>query len=273
MIVGILGQGEIGSSLHGVYTLANVADVAQVVVRDPPRGRDVCLSNCDIVNVCIPYLGYDEFVQVLRDLGLRAGCVVIIQSTVAVGCTDRAQEDLPSLVCVHSPVRGQHPALTEGLLTFEKYVGMSDRFSGDEKVTSLVTRHITTLGMEPVVCRAKESELAKLVSTTLYGMNIAAVTDVSRMCQEVGVDFEKVFTRWQTGYNAGYMALGKPNVRRPVLTPILTNEGQQQQQQQQQQEQVIGGHCVLPNCVLLTESVGETDLSGFVMRYSSSERK
>ncbi|CAM9099970.1 unnamed protein product [Sphacelaria rigidula] len=258
MSIGILGNGQIGASLHEVYKLADITDV---IVRDPFQGLDSSLSKCEMVNICTQFFDYDSFVEVLRDLQLRDGCVIIIQSTVEVGCTDRLQAEFPSLVCVQSPVRGVHPNLTEGLLTFEKYVGLSDRFFQDESIKPLLIQHLKSLNMKPVTCRAKESELAKVVSTTLYGVNITAITDVSHLCEDNGVDFAKVFTRWQTGYNVGYRDLGKPNVCRPVLTPIPTNE---------EGQKVIGGHCVLPNCVILKEHMGETNLSEFVLRYSDT---
>lgn len=259
MSVGILGNGEIGSALHRVYELAGVAGV---VTRDPFLGINNSLSDCDLVNVCIPFGGYDEFLNVLQNLELRSGCFVIIQSTTEVGCTDRLQNDLPSLVCVHSPVRGVHPDLTKGLLTFDKYVGISDRFFHDDSAKSFVARHTQSLNMKPVVCRAKESELAKVVSTTLYGLNIAAITDVSQLCKDHAVDFEKVFTQWQTTYNAGYTALGKSNVCRPVLTPVPENE---------EGRRVIGGHCVIPNCAILNKRMGEKNLTNFVLRYSDKK--
>lgn len=259
MPIGILGNGEIGSSLHKVHKMAGILDV---VIRDPLQGLDASLSDCDVVNVCVPFFDYERFVKVLRDLELREGCVIIIQSTVAVGCTDRVQADFPSLVCVQSPVRGVHPNLTEGLLTFEKYVGVSDRFAEDDSIKSFLSQHIRSLGMNPVVCRAKESELAKLVSTTLYGVNIAAITDVLKLCDDTGTDFEKVFTQWQTGYNAGYTELGKPNVCRPVLTPVPLNQDGQR---------VIGGHCVLPNCAILKKEMADTNMSDFVLRFSDEQ--
>ena len=259
MSIGILGNGEIGSSLHKVYELAGFTDVA---VRDPFQGLDASLSNCELVNVCIPFAEYNSFVNILKSLELRDGCVVVIQSTTGVGCTDRLQADLATLVCVHSPVRGVHPNLTEGFLTFEKYVGVSDTHFKNESIKLLLVQHTKSLNMKPVLCRAKESELAKVVSTTLYGMNIAAITDVSNLCTNNGVEFEKVFTQWQTGYNAGYRDLGKPNVCRPVLTPVPENEDGQK---------IIGGHCVLPNCMILREEMGETNLSEFVLRYSDNK--
>lgn len=259
MSFGILGCGEIGSSLHKVYELAGITDVS---MHDPCKGFHASLSDCEIVNVCIPFFGYQQFTEAVRDIKLSDGCVVIVQSTIPVGCTDRFQADFPKLMWVHSPVRGVHPSLTQGLLVFEKFLGISDCHFQDKSIRCLLLEHVKRLDMTPVLCRAKESELAKVVSTTLYGINIAAVTDVFNLCKDNAVDFETVFTKWQTGYNTGYRALGKPNVCRPVLTPVPDNdEGQK----------VIGGHCVLPNCMILKEHMGETNLSDFVLRYSDKK--
>jgi len=260
-VVGILGNGEIGSSLHKVYQMAGYTDC---IIRDPFNGLHDTLENCDIVNVCIPYFGYDKFVKSIQDLGLKEGCVLIIQSTIGINTTDKFQEDLPGLVCVQSPVRGVHPNLAEGMLTFEKYIGVSEKYFVDKDMVEFIENHVKSLNIKPVVCRAKESEMAKMISTTLYGINIAAITDVANLCEEHDLDFDKVFTKWQTGYNEGYQALGKGNVCRPVLTPVPKNKDG---------ERFIGGHCVLPNCVILSKYMGEKNLSGFVLRYANEAGK
>lgn len=253
--VGILGNGEIGSSLYKVYELAKYESL---IIRDPYQGLHNSLSDCDIVNICIPYFGYDKFVTSLKELNLKRGCLIIIQSTIGIGTTDKIQEELPDCVCIQSPVRGVHPNLTEGMLTFEKYMGISEKFYEDKKIVKTIEDHLTSLNMKPVVVRAKESELAKMVSTTLYGVNIAAINDVSELCKEHDVDFDKVFTKWQTGYNEGYTKLGKPNVCRPVLYPIPEDDNG---------KKLIGGHCVIPNANILKD-MGEKNLSSFVLRYS-----
>ena len=185
------------------------------------------------------------------------GSYLVIQSTIGVGTCDKIQEQL-DLVVVQSPVRGVHPNLTEGMLTFDKYMGVSEKYFKDQKIKDFIRDHLLDLNMKPVVCRAKESELAKAVSTTLYGVNIAAINDVFLMCKEYDVDFEVVFTKWQQGYNEGYTALGKSNVCRPVLTPIPYNK---------EGKQLIGGHCVIPNSVIL-KNMGQHSLADFVLRYS-----
>jgi len=255
-LVGILGNGEIGTSLHKVY---DMVDYKNIVVRDPYQGINNSLSNCDMVNVCIPFFGYDKFVTSLKELNLKKGCIIIIQSTIGLGTTDKVQKDLPECVVVQSPVRGVHPYLTEGMLIFEKYMGVSEKYFTNKKVVFYIENHLKSLNMKPVMCRAKESELAKMVSTTLYGINIAAINDVAELCEEYDVDFNTVFTRWQTDYNKGYTELGKINVCRPVLTPIPRNK---------EGKKIIGGHCVLPNCVIL-KNMGEKNLSNFVLRYSN----
>ena len=259
-LVGILGNGEIGSSLNRVHELAGHD---KVVIRDPFVGLNASLGECDIVNICIPFFGYDEFVKSILDLNLKKNCIVIIQSTIGIGATDKVQADMPDLICVQSPVRGVHPNLAEGMLTFEKYLGVSEKYFSDKEITEYIRNHIVSLNMKPIVCRARESELAKMISTTLYGINIAAISDVASLCEEHEVDFGTVFTRWQTGYNEGYRTLGKDNVCRPVLTPIPKNEDG---------KRIIGGHCVVPNSVIL-KGMGEKSLSSFVLRYSDVDNQ
>ena len=190
LLVGIMGNGEIGKSLHQVYKLAKYTDV---IIRDPYQGIHNSLSECDIVNVAIPFFGYDKFVTSLKELRLRKGCLVIIQSTIGVGTTDQIQKEMPDLVVIQSPVRGVHPNLTEGMLTFDKYIGISDKYYDNKMIVKTIEDHLVSLNMKPVITRAKESELAKVVSTTLYGINIAAINDVAEMCQKFDVDFDKVF--------------------------------------------------------------------------------
>lgn len=257
--VGFMGFGEIGSSLYRVYEMAKFKNL---IKRDPYNGLNDSLSKCDIVNVCIPFFGFKKFVTAIKELNLRKNCVLIIQSTIGVGTCDLLQDEL-DLIVVHSPVRGVHPNLTEGMLTFDKYLGVTKKYEKSKNLKKFLNDHLLSLNMKPVVTSAKESELAKVVSTTLYGVNIAAINDVSRMCEKHGVSFDTVFTKWQVGYNEGYRKLGKGNVCRPVLTPIPKND---------EGKQLIGGHCVIPNSVIL-KNMGEDAIADFVLRYSDETNK
>lgn len=257
--VGFMGFGEIGSSLYRVYEMAKFKNL---IKRDPYNGLNNSLSSCDIVNVCIPFFGFKKFVNSIKELNLRKNTILIIQSTIGVGTCDLIQNELDVIV-VHSPVRGVHPNLTEGMLTFEKYLGITQKFYKNEKIKTFLQNHLEKLNMKPVITSAKESELAKVVSTTLYGVNIAAINDVSLLCEEHNVDFDNVFTKWQRGYNEGYTKLGKSNVCRPLLTQIPKNKDG---------KQLIGGHCVIPNSVIL-KNMGHHALADFVLRYSDETNK
>jgi hypothetical protein len=256
-IIGILGHGEIGSSLHRVYDMVKLYDI---IIRDPYIKMNDTLETCDIINICIPFFGYEKFITTLEELNLKKGSIIIIHSTIGVGSTDKIQNHLSENIVIHSPCRGVHPNLTESMLVFDKYMGISEKYYNNKNIVENIENHLKLLNMNPVICKAKESELAKVVSTTLYGINIAAINDVSEMCEKLNVNFDVVFTKWQKNYNEGYVKMGKPNVQRPILTPIPKNEDG---------DKIIGGHCVLPNAVIL-KKMGEKNLSNFVLRYSDN---
>jgi len=256
---GFMGFGEIGSSLYRVYEMAGYKNL---IKRDPFNGLNDSLSNCDLVNVCIPFFGMKHFVNAIKELNLKPNTYLVIQSTIGVGTCDEMQKEL-DVIIVHSPVRGVHPNLTEGMLTFDKYMGVTEKYYNTAGVKEFIKEHLLDLNMKPVVCKAMESELAKVTSTTLYGVNIAAINDVFLMCEKYNVDFETVFTKWQTGYNEGYTKLGKSNVCRPVLKPIPRDEDG---------KQLIGGHCVVPNSVIL-KNMGQDAIADYVLRYSDETNK
>jgi hypothetical protein len=89
----------------------------------------------------------------------------------------------------------------------------------------------------------------KLVSTTYYGHNIVFAKKVYELCKELfpgdrpDETFDRVYTHANKTYNNGYTVLNKPDVIRPTLMPpeFFGHKG-------------IGGHCQIPNAVLLHEA-------------------
>jgi UDP-N-acetyl-D-mannosaminuronate dehydrogenase len=142
---------------------------------------------------------------------------------------------------VHSPVRGVHPKLYEGLKTFIKFIG------GETiEAVSITKKHFDELEIKyEVLENSVTTELAKILCTTYYGVCIAFHNDIFKLCTDYNVNYEEVATRWNTSYNEGYQKLGMENVVRPVLYPP--------------KDKKIGGHCVIPNarlCKLFFESLG-----------------
>jgi 3-hydroxyisobutyrate dehydrogenase-like beta-hydroxyacid dehydrogenase len=217
--VGILGFGEIGQAVSQLYD-------QPLKIKD--LDRDDNLFNLDLVHICIPFT--DKFVDIVVDFAysnVPKNCIV--HSTVAPKTIELLNERTKNLFNFsHCPVRGVHPNLLKGLLTFETFWGCD--FESPE-----LEDHLRKLNLKINKVSSKTSELSKLLDTTYYGLCIAWHAEVKKMCDELDVDFEKVSTLYNQTYNEGYKALGKENVVRPVLYPT----------------EKIGGHCVIPNTEIL----------------------
>ena len=229
MKIGIVGHGQVGQAVAKLYSETDTTKTwfsfDKILIYDPYQGMLDDISDVDILNVCIPYT--KDFVSIVKDLP-TPNWYTVIHSTVPVGTTEKFGHKF-----LHSPVRGVHPNLYEGLKTFVKFIG------GDEQLAEAYSGHLKSLGVETHICKdAKTTELSKLADTTYYGLCIAFTSDMKKLCDEYDLDFAEVMTRYNETYNEGYTKLGKTNVVRPVLHP--TDQ--------------IGGHCVISNAKLLPKT-------------------
>lgn len=227
--IGLLGFGEIGQAIHKVYTTSSI-DV-EILIKD--LNRDDGLNEIDVLNVAIPYNDKFDFVEeVVRLAKSSSAKMVIIHSTVAIGTTQTIKKKLKDVIIAHSPCRGIHPNLYEGIKTFVKFVGSP---SHDDSL--LIERHLNEIGITTHVCKNSETtELAKLLDTAYYGICIAYHGEAQKACEQFNADFNDVMTTYNQTYNIGYSSLGKSNVIRPILTAPVDG---------------IGGHCVVQNADLL----------------------
>jgi hypothetical protein len=208
----IVGRGEVGTALAKV-----LAPYAPIVL---DKG-ETASEPCDILHVCIPWS--ESFVESVKAYQRSYGThYTVIHSTVPVGTSRK-------LSAIHSPIRGIHPNLEEGIRTFVKFIG------GEH--ASAVADYFRRAGLR--VClfdKSETTELAKLLETESYRINIEFAKIANDLCREHGVSFHEAYTIPAETYNAGYAALGHPEFARPILQPIETP---------------IGGHCVGPNQKLL----------------------
>jgi hypothetical protein len=244
----ILGGGQIGSVIEGMALGMGdvmVVDLKGVRINGENTGvvaaEDMKVNPLisEVLHVCIPW--GDGFIGSVLGLVGEKTELVIIHSTVPVGTTERVNEAIGREVAVHSPVRGIHPDLEEGIRKFVKYVG-----TDNELLQIRAAKHLSDMGCENVVMgpSSRDTELAKILSTTYYGWNIIFEKEVNRICKAMGCDFDTVYTSWNRSYNEGYEELGKGVgdevcVVRPVLKqmdgPIdRPYEGK-------------GGHCITSN--------------------------
>jgi len=216
--IGILGYGEVGQSVAKFYKNPKIKDLE----------RDDGLKKVEILHVCIPWT--PDFVKVVKkEIKDISPNLTIIHSSVAPFTTKK----IGGMV-VHSPVIGVHPNIYKGIKTFIKFIGTDNKKSGQ-----LAKKHLEELGIKTkLVEPSVTTELAKLFSTSYYGVCIAWHAEMKKICDELGIDFKTTVTDFNKNYNEGYKKLGKANVVRPVLYAP---------------EDFIGGHCVVPNAKILSK--------------------
>jgi len=222
--IGILGFGEVGQAIGKFYQNPRIKDLQ----------RNDGLEGIEIFHICIPWSeGFIDIVE--REVKTFRPKLTIIHSTVAPGTTRKLVLSLPKTLgdmVVHSPVRGVHPNLYEGIKTFIKYIGADNKKAGER-----ARRHLESLGMKVKVCMPSvTTEIGKLLDTTYYGLCIAWHGEMKKICERLGVDFQDAVADFNVNYNEGYTKLGKSNVVRPVLEPP---------------DERIGGHCIIPNVEIL----------------------
>lgn len=221
----VIGNGEVGKALIAVLSKAH----APVFSKDL---HDLKLEDVAWLHICYPYSR--EFIKTTQNyIKQYKPLYTIIHSTVPIGTTRKVGKNV-----WHSPIRGVHPNIVQGIMTFKKYLG--------GEFNSEVMDYFKKAGIEVIYASKPENtELAKILDTTYYGWNICFCKEVEKMCKKYDTDFSMVYHAFNTTYNEGYAKLGMPNVVRPILFP---NPGK------------IGGHCVIPNCKLLKEKVTKTIL-------------
>lgn len=246
--IGMLGYGEVGKAIARFY---DSKKSFQLKIKD--LNRDEGLKGSEILHVCIPW--NEKFIEtVVKEIKAIEPELVIIHSTVAPGTTKKIIPHLPSSCrgIVHSPVRGIHPYLYEGIKTFIKYIGTDDKKAGE-----LAKEHLENLGMKTKVFQPSMiTELGKILDTTYYGLCIAWHGEMKEICDKLKINFEEAVTDFNKTYNEGYVKLGKPNVVRPVLYPP---------------EDPIGGHCIVPNAKILNNYY-ESNALDLIFKYTKPKK-
>lgn len=210
----IVGYGEVGKAIHSIIGGG---------VHDPSQEKKY-VGLCDEMHVCFPYFEGFEYAVREYEQAFKPQ-LVVIHSTVPVGTTE-------ALKAVHSPIRGVHPNLEDGVRTMVKYFG---GVRAKEASKQFEKHGIDTKCYED----SRLTEAGKLWSTTQYGVFIMLNKYIKWYCEEFDLDFDVIYKEFNESYNVGYAKLGRTNVQRPSLEYM---EGE------------IGGHCVMPNIELFDKS-------------------
>lgn len=226
----VIGLGEIGSALVEIFKADG---------EDSHKGIEASQNSYKFMHIAFPFS--EKFVdEVKRYQDKFNPTYTIIHSTVPIGTSDKCG-------AVHSPVRGVHPNLKDGILTFKKFVGGADCWE--------VANEFKKYRIDCMCVRdARQTEALKLISTTQYGIFIMLNKEIKHWCDKNELDFNIVYTLANESYNEGYTKLFRPDVLRPNLK--YTNEK-------------IGGHCVIPNAKIL-EKYTPFELASWILEKNAT---
>lgn len=184
----------------------------------------------EVIHVCIPFSAYfvgevDKYTKQY----LAEGGLLIIHSTLPPIKQKDEQGIASFLGAVHSPVRGVHPNLAEGIKTFVKFFGgpRAEEAAAIFEKIGIKTR---------ITPKAENTEALKLWDTGQMRAFILWEKRIQYWCEVLGLDFDFIYTEANKTYNEGYMALGRPEVVRPFYKHVPGK---------------IGGHCLEQNWELL----------------------
>lgn len=214
----VIGLGQIGSAIQKILECDGF---------DISKESPLSLSAYDVIHVCIPYS--ESFIDSVKSYQMLFNPkLTIIHSTVPVGTSRK-------LGAVHSPCRGIHPNLEEGIRTFTKF------FGGEQAPEAAAIFYSKEIPVH-VTLSPENTEALKLWDTTIYGLNIVLEKEIYKYCKDNDVDFDIVYRLANETYNEGYQKLGHPQYVKYILKH---SEGK------------IGGHCVIPNLPLLKGTIPE----------------
>jgi hypothetical protein len=211
----VLGAGEVGEAL---------ATLMGCDLRDVEDPGDLA-ETYQMLHIAYPWQ-IENFVQTTKDYAEQYSAeYVVVHSTVPVGTCDPHS-------WVHSPVRGKHPRMLDGLHNFDKHYGGVHA----AEVAGILewwfpNRHIHE--------QAATTELGKLLELTAYGMEIVLEKYAWRMCERLDVPFDEAYTVMSETYNEGWAYLGHSEYVKPILQHV---------------EGPLGGHCVVAGAELLNKS-------------------
>lgn len=214
----VVGCGQIGSA---------IVDILQCDGYDSVKGIEAPRKKYDVLHICF---GYSKtFEKDVREYQSKFGSrLVIIHSTVPIGTSKR-------LGAVHSPCRGIHPDLREGILTFTKWFGGEKALEAVDVFKEYIPNWRTTFNSD-------NTEAMKIWDTTQYGLNIYLEKMIHAHCEENNLDFNIVYKEANREYNEGYEKLFHPEYKKYILKHV---------------DGPIGGHCVIPNLAFLDNPVAE----------------
>jgi UDP-2-acetamido-3-amino-2,3-dideoxy-glucuronate N-acetyltransferase len=220
----IIGLGEVGAGLFAI--LKNHYDVQWFEKGSDPN------YHCEIMHICIPWS--ETFVSTVKQYAnIQQPTYIVNHSSVPVGTTEELY-NLIKVLCFHSPIRGQHPDMTGGILNYVKYVG-SDTLDAVEN--EQVLSYFEKAGIKTkLIHGTRNTELAKLLELCRYGTYIAFAKEQEKICKHFGLDYDIVVKQYEESRSEGLVRINRSDLIQPLLYPF---------------KDYVGGHCTVEDMEIL----------------------
>jgi UDP-2-acetamido-3-amino-2,3-dideoxy-glucuronate N-acetyltransferase len=224
----VIGLGEVGGGLFAI--LKNHYDIQWF-----EKHSDPCYSS-EIMHVCIPWS--DNFIAIVDGYVRQQNpTFVVVHSSVPVGTCQRLQE-LTSVGVFHSPIRGQHPDMSGGILNYIKYIGTDTR---DAVINEQICSYFEKAGIRTkLMSSTRASELAKLLELCRYGTYIAFAKEQEDICKRFGVKYDEVVREYESTRSDGLISINRQDLCQPLLYPF---------------KDYVGGHCTVEDMEILLEQI------------------
>jgi len=227
----VVGLGQVGGSILGLLRDSREFSVfGYDIDQDKMRGMGITglPDRVDVMHICYPCVGQDEFVKITAHYINRfEPGLTIIESTVSPGTTWKVYESTKRSIA-HSPIRGIHvdiDFMKREIMSWTKYVAGVNPESARQS-----REHFEKMGLKVKVLNSPfETELAKLFSTTYRALMIAWFQEMHRISRSFRADFDQIVDFLEDTHRV--------RLDRPIFFPS-----------------VIGGHCIIPNANLLMEA-------------------
>lgn len=246
--VGILGYGDVGKAIADICKEAGY----NVYIRDLERDQ-LPDKQIDYLHITIPEKSASEFIKtsvgVIKEFSPK---LTIIHSSITPGTTKCIHEKV-NLPMAYSPIIGVHTHLKDSIRNyFPKMVAPADAVSKYE-----AARHLKSMGLKVIMFdNPSDLEAAKLLDLIYYGWNILYCKWTKKFCDDMGLDFNNVYTKYNRIYNQGYEKL-MPDVVRPVLIP---------------RKGPLGGHCLIPDTKLIHD-IYQSELTEYILHQNEKFKK
>jgi len=190
----IIGKGVVGEAIGALITDAGY----NVFFHDPSKE---IFAHFDLyflfVHITFPLVDKERWIEdVIQYLEKSNTRRFIIDSTIVTGILHDLQKQFDNRLIIYSPIRATEAIMFQHLKRLKKLWAFvyKDPHKGDEAMVSKYFKHVY-----PSTRQFHDAEalvLGKLMEVSIFGLNIAVIQYLKRLCNKLQIDFDEAYTEY-----------------------------------------------------------------------------